>query len=118
MDPCLNFSLRPLHPLLSWQKKKYDRVKTMDDDEDDEKDQIADEIFHRGDDEDGEGELEEGETVDPPLRRHGERLDEEEEEEGEEESGTFDDNVTHLISEILFEKLSSIYANINILQER
>uniref|UniRef100_A0A8C7N0I6 Transcription elongation factor SPT6 n=1 Tax=Oncorhynchus kisutch TaxID=8019 RepID=A0A8C7N0I6_ONCKI len=58
----------------------------MDDDEDDEKDQIADEIFHRGDDEDGEGELEEGETVDPPLRRHGERLDEEEEEEGEEES--------------------------------
>uniref|UniRef100_A0A4W5KQZ0 Transcription elongation factor SPT6 n=1 Tax=Hucho hucho TaxID=62062 RepID=A0A4W5KQZ0_9TELE len=67
-------------------KKKYDRVKLMDDDdEDDEKDQIADEIFHGGDD-DGEGELEEGETVDPPLHRHGERHDEEEEEEGEEES--------------------------------
>uniref|UniRef100_A0A8C7RHZ2 Transcription elongation factor SPT6 n=1 Tax=Oncorhynchus mykiss TaxID=8022 RepID=A0A8C7RHZ2_ONCMY len=67
------------------EKKKYDRVKLMDDDEDDEKDQIADEIFHGGD---GEGELEEGETVDPPLHRHGERHDEEEEEEGEEESGT------------------------------
>ncbi|CAB1315856.1 unnamed protein product, partial [Coregonus sp. 'balchen'] len=70
---------------LGVKKKKYDRVKTMDDDEDEEKDQIADEIFHRGDD-DGEGELEEGETIDPPLHRHGERHDEEEEEEGEEES--------------------------------
>ena len=80
-------------------------MKLMDDDEDDEKDQIADEIFHGGD---GEGELEEGETVDPPLHRHGERHDEEEEEEGEEESGTCDkaNNVTDLS---IFEKLKALY---------
>ena len=67
-------------PVLCSQKKKYDRVRTLDDDEedDDEKDLIADEIFHG----DAEGELEEGEAVDEPLH-HGE-----EEEEGEdEESG-------------------------------
>ncbi len=47
------------------QKKKYDRVKTLDDDEedDDEKDLIADEIFHG----DAEGELEEGEAIEEPL---------------------------------------------------
>lgn len=62
------------------QKKKYERVKTMDDDEedDDEKDLIADEIFHG----DGEGDLEEGEAVDEPLPRG------DDDEEGEdEESG-------------------------------
>uniref|UniRef100_A0A3B4UY23 Transcription elongation factor SPT6 n=1 Tax=Seriola dumerili TaxID=41447 RepID=A0A3B4UY23_SERDU len=62
------------------QKKKYDRVKTLDDDEedDDEKDLIADEIFHG----DGEGELEEGEAVDEPLHHA------DDDEEGEdEESG-------------------------------
>lgn len=60
------------------QKKKYDRVKTLDDDEedDDEKDLIADEIFHG----DGEGELEEGEAVDEPLR-HADDDDEGEDEE-------------------------------------
>uniref|UniRef100_A0A3B4XSJ0 Transcription elongation factor SPT6 n=1 Tax=Seriola lalandi dorsalis TaxID=1841481 RepID=A0A3B4XSJ0_SERLL len=62
------------------QKKKYDRVKTLDDDEedDDEKDLIADEIFHG----DAEGELEEGEAVDEPLHHA------DDDEEGEdEESG-------------------------------
>lgn len=62
------------------QKKKYERVKTMDDDEedDDEKDLIADEIFHG----DGDGDLEEGEAVDEPLPRG------DDDEEGEdEESG-------------------------------
>lgn len=62
------------------QKKKYERVKTMDDDEedDDEKDLIADEIFHG----DGEGDLEEGEAIDEPLPRG------DDDEEGEdEESG-------------------------------
>lgn len=70
----------PCCPCLVSQKKKYDRVKTLDDDEedDDEKDLIADEIFHG----DAEGELEEGEAVDEPLR-HGD-----DDEEGEdEESG-------------------------------
>lgn len=66
------------------QKKKYDRVKTMDDDEDDddEKDLIADEIFHG--DVDGDGELEEGENIEQPLHHA------DEDEEGEdEESGWF-----------------------------
>uniref|UniRef100_A0A8C2ZF95 SPT6 homolog, histone chaperone and transcription elongation factor n=1 Tax=Cyclopterus lumpus TaxID=8103 RepID=A0A8C2ZF95_CYCLU len=61
-------------------RRKYDRVKTLDDDEedDDQKDLIADEIFHG----DAEGELEEGEAVDEPLHHA------DEEEEGEdEESG-------------------------------
>ena len=61
------------------QKKKYERVKTMeDDDEDDDgKDLIADEIFTG----DADGDLEEGETVDVPIQHH-------EDEEGEdEESG-------------------------------
>lgn len=65
---------------LASQKKKYDRVKTLEDDEedDDEKDLIADEIFHG----DGEGELEEGEAVDEPLQHA------DDDEEGEdEESG-------------------------------
>lgn len=64
------------------QKKKYDRVKTLDDDEedDDEKDLIADEIFHG----DAEGELEEGEAVDEPLRQAND-----DEEGDEEESGNF-----------------------------
>lgn len=67
-------------PSFVLQKKKYDRVKTLDDDEedDDEKDLIADEIFHG----DAEGELEEGEAVDEPLR-HGD----DDEEGDEEESG-------------------------------
>lgn len=65
-------------------KKKYDRVRTMeDDDEDDEKDQIADEIFeHRDGDGDGGSDLEEGEAVDVPLHRQAE----DEEGEGDEES--------------------------------
>lgn len=64
---------------LESQKKKYDRVKTLDDDEDDdEKDLIADEIFYP----DGEGELEEGEAVDEPMQQP------DDDEEGEdEESG-------------------------------
>lgn len=64
-------------PCLGSQKKKYDRVKTLDDDEedDDEKDLIADEIFHG----DAEGELEEGEAVDEPLRQG------DDDEEGEDE---------------------------------
>lgn len=56
-------------------------MKTLDDDEedDDEKDLIADEIFHQ----DGEGELEDGETADEPLQQA------DDDEEGEdEESGT------------------------------
>lgn len=58
------------------QKKKYDRVKTLDEDEDDdEKDLIADEIFHG----DGDGDLEEGEALDEPLQTV------DDEEEGEEE---------------------------------
>uniref|UniRef100_A0A674NP27 SPT6 homolog, histone chaperone and transcription elongation factor n=1 Tax=Takifugu rubripes TaxID=31033 RepID=A0A674NP27_TAKRU len=66
------------------QKKKYERVKTMDDDEedDDEKDLIADEIFHGH----GDGDLEEGEAVDEPLPRG------DDDEEGEdEESGKIKD---------------------------
>lgn len=59
-------------PVYNLQKKKYDRVKTLDDDEDDdEKDLIADEIFHG----DGDGDLEEGEAVDEPLQQ----VDDEEE---------------------------------------
>lgn len=65
------------------QKKKYSRVKTMDDEgEDDEKDMIADEIFTG--DGDGDGELEEGEAV--STRPQGD----DEEEEDEEESGRKD----------------------------
>uniref|UniRef100_A0A673HB82 Transcription elongation factor SPT6-like n=1 Tax=Sinocyclocheilus rhinocerous TaxID=307959 RepID=A0A673HB82_9TELE len=57
-------------------KKKYSRVKTMDDEgEDDEKDLIADEIFTG----DGDGEVEDGETVDTLHPR-----DDEEEEDDEE----------------------------------
>uniref|UniRef100_A0A668VNX6 Transcription elongation factor spt6 n=1 Tax=Oreochromis aureus TaxID=47969 RepID=A0A668VNX6_OREAU len=64
------------------QKKKYDRVKTLDDDEDDdEKDLIADEIFYP----DGEGELEEGEAVDEPLQQP------DDDEEGEDEESDIDD---------------------------
>lgn len=62
------------------QKKKYDRVKILDEDEedDDEKGLIADEIFHG----DGDGELEDGEAVDEPLQQA------DDDEEGEdEESG-------------------------------
>ncbi|KAA8586830.1 hypothetical protein FQN60_000666, partial [Etheostoma spectabile] len=64
-------------------KKKYDRVKTLDDDEedDDEKDLIADEIFHG----DAEGELEEGEAVDEPLHHA------DDDEEGEDEESDIDD---------------------------
>ncbi|KAF3840972.1 hypothetical protein F7725_006834 [Dissostichus mawsoni] len=64
-------------------KKKYDRVKTLDDDEedDDEKDLIADEIFHG----DAEGDLEEGEAVDEPLHQA------DDEEEGEDEESDIDD---------------------------
>lgn len=64
------------------QKKKYDRVKMMDDDEDDEKDLIADEIFPG--DGDGEGDLEEGDTIEEPLPQA-------EDEEGpeDEESGRY-----------------------------
>uniref|UniRef100_A0A3P8TS79 Transcription elongation factor SPT6 n=1 Tax=Amphiprion percula TaxID=161767 RepID=A0A3P8TS79_AMPPE len=64
-------------------KKKYDRVKTLDDDEDDddEKDLIADEIFHG----DHEGELEEGEAVDEPLQHHAD-----DDEEGEDEESIDD----------------------------
>ncbi|NP_660094.1 transcription elongation factor SPT6 [Danio rerio] len=60
-------------------KKKYSRVKTMDDegDDDDEKDLIADEIFTG--DGDGEGEVEDGEAVDTLHPR-----DDEEEEDDEE----------------------------------
>lgn len=59
------------------QKKKYSRVRTMDDDgEDDEKDQIADEIFTRDGDGEGDEVGEGGEALRPG--------DEEEEEEGEE----------------------------------
>uniref|UniRef100_A0A671S5H2 Transcription elongation factor SPT6-like n=1 Tax=Sinocyclocheilus anshuiensis TaxID=1608454 RepID=A0A671S5H2_9TELE len=59
-------------------KKKYSRVKTMDDEgEDDEKDLIADEIFTG--DGDGDGEVEDGETVDTLHPR-----DDEEEEDDEE----------------------------------
>lgn len=59
------------------QKKKYSRVRTMDDDgEDDEKDQIADEIFTRDGDGDGEDGGEGGEALHPG--------DDEEEEDGEE----------------------------------
>ncbi|XP_077089367.1 transcription elongation factor SPT6 isoform X2 [Siphateles boraxobius] len=59
-------------------KKKYSRVKTMDDEgEDDEKDMIADEIFTG--DGDGDGEVEEGEAVDTLHPR-----DDEEEEDDEE----------------------------------
>lgn len=61
------------------QKKKYDRVKTLDDDEDDdEKDLIADEIFHV----DGEGELEDGEEVDEPIHQADEGEEGEDEESG------------------------------------
>uniref|UniRef100_A0A4W6FPN6 SPT6 homolog, histone chaperone and transcription elongation factor n=1 Tax=Lates calcarifer TaxID=8187 RepID=A0A4W6FPN6_LATCA len=69
------------------QKKKYDRVKTLDDDEedDDEKDLIADEIFHG----DGEGELEEGEAVDEPLQQA------DDDEEGEDE-----ESETYIITDI------------------
>uniref|UniRef100_A0A8C2E8L9 Transcription elongation factor SPT6 n=2 Tax=Cyprinus carpio TaxID=7962 RepID=A0A8C2E8L9_CYPCA len=59
-------------------KKKYSRVKTMDDEgEDDEKDMIADEIFTG--DGDGDGDVEDGETVDTLHPR-----DDEEEEDDEE----------------------------------
>lgn len=67
------------------QKKKYDRVKRLDDDEedDDEKDLIADEIFHG----DAEGELEEGEAVEETLQQA------DDDEEGEdEESGWKNDH--------------------------
>jgi len=64
----------------SVQKKKYSRVKTMDDEgEDDEKGMIADEIFTG--DGDGDGEVEEGEAVDTLHTR------DDEEEEEDEESG-------------------------------
>lgn len=65
------------------QKKKYSRVKTMDDegDDDDEKDMIADEIFTG--DGDGDGEVEDGEAVDTLHTR-------DEEEEDDEESGRKD----------------------------
>uniref|UniRef100_A0A8C9XYT6 SPT6 homolog, histone chaperone and transcription elongation factor n=1 Tax=Sander lucioperca TaxID=283035 RepID=A0A8C9XYT6_SANLU len=64
-------------------RRKYDRVKTLDDDEedDDEKDLIADEIFHG----DAEGELEEGEAVDEPLHHA------DDDEEGEDEESDIDD---------------------------
>lgn len=73
-------------PFYVSQKKKYDRVKTLDDDEedDDEKDLIADEIFHG----DAEGELEEGEAVDEPLHQG-----DDDEEGEEEESGKIQDEL-------------------------
>ncbi|KAK7925731.1 hypothetical protein WMY93_008041 [Mugilogobius chulae] len=64
-------------------KKKYDRVKMMDDDEDDEKDLIADEIFHG--DGDGEGDLEEGDAIEEPLPQA------EDEEGGEDDESDIDD---------------------------
>lgn len=65
------------------QKKKYSRVKTMDDEgDDDEKDMIADEIFTG--DGDGDGEVEDGEAVDTLHTR------DDEEEEDDEESGRKD----------------------------
>uniref|UniRef100_G3QB56 SPT6 homolog, histone chaperone and transcription elongation factor n=1 Tax=Gasterosteus aculeatus aculeatus TaxID=481459 RepID=G3QB56_GASAC len=64
-------------------RRKYDRVKTLDDDEedDDQKDMIADEIFHG----DADGELEEGEAVDEPLHHA------DDDEEGEDEESDIDD---------------------------
>lgn len=66
------------------QKKKYDRVKTLDDDEedDDQKDMIADEIFHG----DADGELEEGEAVDEPLHHADDDEEGEDEESGRPET--------------------------------
>lgn len=53
-------------------------MKTLDDDDDDEKDLIADEIFHG----DGDGELEEGEAVHEPLQQADDDEEGEEEESG------------------------------------
>lgn len=76
-----------LKSFLPAQKKKYSRVRTMDDDgEDDEKDQIADEIFTRDGDGEGEEGGEGGEALHPG--------DDEEEEEGE-ESGSVSSSVWH-----------------------
>ncbi|XP_076154074.1 transcription elongation factor SPT6 [Alosa pseudoharengus] len=60
-------------------KKRFERLRNMDDDEeDDEKDLIADEIFTG--DGDGDGEVEDGETVDVQLAHAGEEEEEEDEE--------------------------------------
>uniref|UniRef100_A0A4W4EHK9 Transcription elongation factor spt6 n=1 Tax=Electrophorus electricus TaxID=8005 RepID=A0A4W4EHK9_ELEEL len=68
-------------------KKKYSRVKTMDDEgEDDEKDLIADEIFTG----DGDGEGEEGETV--GTLHAGDDEEEEEEEESDIDDFIVDDD--------------------------
>uniref|UniRef100_A0A671QNQ4 Transcription elongation factor SPT6 n=1 Tax=Sinocyclocheilus anshuiensis TaxID=1608454 RepID=A0A671QNQ4_9TELE len=65
------------------QKKKYSRVKTMDDEgEDDEKDLIADEIFTG--DGDGDGEVEDGEAVDTLHPRDDEEGEDDEESEAQE----------------------------------
>uniref|UniRef100_A0A671S4F0 Transcription elongation factor SPT6-like n=1 Tax=Sinocyclocheilus anshuiensis TaxID=1608454 RepID=A0A671S4F0_9TELE len=74
-------------------RRKYSRVKTMDDEgEDDEKDLIADEIFTG--DGDGDGEVEDGETVDTLHPR------DDEEEEDDEESGRKDVYPIHQAQEI------------------
>ncbi|XP_051536488.1 transcription elongation factor SPT6 isoform X2 [Myxocyprinus asiaticus] len=68
-------------------KKKYSRVKTMDDEgEDDDKDQIAGEIFTG----DGDGEVEEGEAVD--TLHPGEEEEEEEDEESDIDDFIVDDD--------------------------
>ncbi|XP_051533006.1 transcription elongation factor SPT6 [Myxocyprinus asiaticus] len=70
-------------------KKKYSRVKTMDDEgEDDEKDKIADMIFTG--DGDGEGEVEEGEAVD--TLHPGEDEEEEDDEESDIDDFIVDDD--------------------------
>lgn len=70
-------------------KKKYSRVKTMDDEgEDDEKDMIADEIFTG--DGDGDGEVEEGETT--ATLRPGDEEEEEDDEESDIDDFIVDDD--------------------------
>ncbi|KAI7796472.1 transcription elongation factor SPT6 isoform X1 [Triplophysa rosa] len=70
-------------------KKKYSRVKTMDDEgEDDEKDMIADEIFTG--DGDGDGELEDGEAV--STRPPGDDEEEEDDEESDIDDFIVDDD--------------------------
>lgn len=71
------------------QKKKYSRVRTMDDDgdDDDEKDQIADEIFTRDGDGDGDEVGDGGEPLHPG--------EDDEEEEGEESGRVSSNSVWH-----------------------
>lgn len=62
-----------------------------DDEDDDEKDLIADEIFHV----DGEGELEDGEAVDEPIQQA------DEEEEGEDEESGWQKDLKEVLLLIL-----------------